>query len=138
MEAKLFRGDNDESTTTGLTRRGDEGPCVLVRLPSGEQRRVLVTCYATIGQLGNLDHSHISLGKAGRSRWRGRRPHNRGVSMNPVDHPMGGGEGKASGGRHPCSPWGQLAKGKKTRRNKFSDKFIVRKRGKKREYKKRF
>lgn len=107
-----------------------EGAYAQVRLPSGEQRRVLVECYATIGQVGNLDHSHISLGKAGRKRWLGRRPHNRGVSMNPVDHPMGGGEGKASGGRHPCSPWGVPAKGYRTRNNKRTDKMIVRRRKK--------
>ncbi len=107
-----------------------EGAYAQVRLPSGEQRRVLVACYATIGQLGNLDHSHISLGKAGRKRWLGRRPHNRGVSMNPVDHPMGGGEGKASGGRHPCSPWGVPSKGFRTRNNKRTQKMIVRRRKK--------
>ena len=107
-----------------------EGAYAQVRLPSGEQRRVLVACYATIGQIGNLDHSHISLGKAGRKRWLGRRPHNRGVSMNPVDHPMGGGEGKASGGRHPCSPWGVPAKGFRTRNNKRTQKMIVRRRKK--------
>lgn len=102
-----------------------------VRLPSGEVRMVHLNCRATIGQVSNPQHARVSLGKAGRTRWLGRRPHNRGVTMNPVDHPMGGGEGRTSGGRHPCSPWGQLAKGKKTRRNKSSNKFIVRKRGKK-------
>lgn len=99
-----------------------------VRLPSGEVRLVHLNCRATVGQVSNLEHSKISLGKAGRSRWLGRRPHNRGVVMNPVDHPMGGGEGRTSGGRHPCSPWGQLAKGKKTRKNKRTDKFIVKRR----------
>ena len=90
---------------------------------------VLLVCYATIGQVGNLEHENISLGKAGRNRWLGKRPISRGVARNPVDHPMGGGEGKSSGGRHPCSPWGQLSKGKKTRkRSKTSNKFIVRKR----------
>lgn len=103
-----------------------------VRLPSGEVRMVHLNCRATIGQVSNQEHSKYSLGKAGRSRWLGRRPHNRGVTMNPVDHPMGGGEGRSSGGRHPCSPWGQLAKGLKTRTNKATDKFIVRRRGKKR------
>jgi large subunit ribosomal protein L2 len=102
-----------------------------VRLPSGEVRMIHESCRATIGQVSNQEHSRVSLGKAGRKRWLGRRPHNRGVTMNPVDHPMGGGEGRTSGGRHPCSPWGQLAKGKKTRRNKTTTKFIVRKRGKK-------
>ena len=100
-----------------------------VRLPSGEIRKVHVDCRATVGQVSNPDHNHISLGKAGRSRWLGRRPHNRGVTMNPVDHPMGGGEGRTSGGRHPCSPWGQLAKGYKTRNNKRTDGMIIRRRG---------
>jgi large subunit ribosomal protein L2 len=102
-----------------------------VRLPSGEIRRVHLDCRATVGQVSNIDHSNISLGKAGRTRWLGRRPHNRGVTMNPVDHPMGGGEGRSSGGRHPCSPWGQLAKGQKTRNNKRTDSMIIRRRGKK-------
>ncbi len=101
---------------------------VQVKLSSGEVRKVLARCMATIGQVGNLDHGNISIGKAGRSRWKGRRPHVRGVAMNPVDHPLGGGEGKSSGGRHPCSPWGQLAKGYKTRRNKATDKYIVKRR----------
>jgi large subunit ribosomal protein L2 len=100
-----------------------------VRLPSGEIRKVHVDCRATVGQVSNADHANISLGKAGRSRWLGRRPHNRGVTMNPVDHPMGGGEGRTSGGRHPCSPWGQLTKGYKTRNNKRTDGMIVRRRG---------
>jgi large subunit ribosomal protein L2 len=100
-----------------------------VRLPSGEIRRVHLDCRATIGQVSNGDHQNIVLGKAGRARWLGRRPHNRGVTMNPVDHPMGGGEGRSSGGRHPCSPWGQLAKGLKTRNNKRTDTMIVRRRG---------
>jgi large subunit ribosomal protein L2 len=102
-----------------------------VRLPSGEIRKVHVDCRATVGQVSNIEHANISLGKAGRSRWLGRRPHNRGVTMNPVDHPMGGGEGRTSGGRHPCSPWGQLAKGYKTRNNKRTDGMIIRRRGKK-------
>jgi large subunit ribosomal protein L2 len=97
----------------------------LVKLPSGEVRKVSVKCMATIGQVGNLDHENVSLGKAGRSRWLGRRPHNRGVSMNPVDHPHGGGEGKTSGGRHPVTPWGQPTRGFKTRRNKRTDNMIV-------------
>jgi large subunit ribosomal protein L2 len=100
-----------------------------VRLPSGEIRKVHLDCRATIGQVSNIEHANISLGKAGRSRWLGRRPHNRGVTMNPVDHPMGGGEGRTSGGRHPCSPWGKLTKGKKTRNNKRTDTMIVRRRG---------
>jgi large subunit ribosomal protein L2 len=105
-----------------------EGSYAQVRLPSGETRRVLIDCYATIGQVGNLDHENLSVGKAGRSRWLGLRPHNRGVTMNPVDHPMGGGEGKTSGGRHPCSPWGWKTKGMKTRNNKRTDAMIVRRR----------
>jgi large subunit ribosomal protein L2 len=100
-----------------------------IRLPSGEIRKVHLDCRATIGQVSNVENASISLGKAGRSRWLGRRPHNRGVTMNPVDHPMGGGEGRTSGGRHPCSPWGQLAKGLKTRNNKRTDAMIVRRRG---------
>ena len=108
-----------------------EGKYAQVRLPSGEVRKVLLECRATIGQVGNLDHENINIGKAGRVRWMGRRPHNRGVSMNPIDHPLGGGEGKSSGGRHPCSPWGQPAKGYRTRRNKRTDKMIIRRRGKK-------
>jgi large subunit ribosomal protein L2 len=100
-----------------------------VRLPSGEIRKVHLDCRATVGQVSNGDHANISLGKAGRARWLGRRPHNRGVTMNPVDHPMGGGEGRTSGGRHPCSPWGQLAKGYKTRNNKRTDGMIIRRRG---------
>jgi large subunit ribosomal protein L2 len=100
-----------------------------VRLPSGEIRKVHLDCRATVGQVSNGDHNHISLGKAGRTRWLGRRPHNRGVTMNPVDHPMGGGEGRTSGGRHPCSPWGQLSKGYKTRNNKRTDGMIIRRRG---------
>lgn len=103
-----------------------DGDYAQVRLPSGEVRLVHLDCRATVGQVSNAQHARVSLGKAGRSRWLGRRPHNRGVVMNPVDHPMGGGEGRTSGGRHPCSPWGQLAKGKKTRTNKSTSKFIVR------------
>lgn len=106
-----------------------EGNYAHVRLPSGEVRLIRLECRATIGQVGNLDHENISLGKAGRSRWLGIRPSVRGVAMNPVDHPMGGGEGRSSGGRHPCSPWGKSSKGLKTRRKKLSDKMIVKKRG---------
>src|ERR1051326_4936296 len=103
-----------------------EGDWATLRLPSGEMRKVHVRCYATIGQVGNLEHENVSIGKAGRTRHLGKRPHNRGVSMNPVDHPLGGGEGKTSGGRHPVSPWGQPTKGYKTRKNKRTGKFIVR------------
>jgi len=102
-----------------------EGGVALVKLPSGEVRRVPANCYATIGQVGNLDHENESLGKAGRKRWLGRRPHNRGVSMNPIDHPHGGGEGRTSGGRNPVTPWGQPTRGYKTRNNKRTDRFIV-------------
>jgi len=105
-----------------------EGDYAQVRLPSGETRKVFIDCYATIGQVGNLEHENLSIGKAGRSRWLGWKPHNRGVSMNPVDHPMGGGEGKTSGGRHPVSPWGWKTKGFKTRNNKRTDTMIVRRR----------
>jgi large subunit ribosomal protein L2 len=108
-----------------------EGGYALLKLPSGEIRRVLEDCMATIGQVGNLDHENVSLGKAGRKRWLGRRPHNRGVSMNPVDHPHGGGEGKTSGGRHPVTPWGQPTRGFKTRNNKRTQKWITSRRGKK-------
>jgi large subunit ribosomal protein L2 len=101
-----------------------------VKMPSGEIRKINVECFATIGQVGNLDHENVSIGKAGRSRWLGQRPHNRGVSMNPVDHPLGGGEGKTSGGRHPVSPWGLPTKGYKTRNHKATDKFIVQRRQK--------
>lgn len=108
-----------------------EGKYAHVRLPSGEVRLVDAECYATLGQVGNLEHENVVLGKAGRSRWLGRRPTVRGVVMNPVDHPMGGGEAKSSGGRHPCSPWGQPAKGGRTRKKKSSDRLIVTKRKKK-------
>ncbi len=107
-----------------------EAPYALVKLPSGEVRMVLINCKATIGQLGNTDHEKISLGKAGRKRWLGRRPTVRGVAMNPVDHPMGGGEGRSSGGRHPCTPWGKPTKGYRTRKNKKTDRYIVTKRTK--------
>src|ERR1700704_7197071 len=102
-----------------------EGDYAQVKMPSGEIRRVQVVCMATIGQLGNIEHKNVSIGKAGRKRWLGKRPHNRGVSMNPVDHPHGGGEGRTSGGRHPVTPWGFPTKGKKTRKNKSTTKFIL-------------
>ena len=102
-----------------------EAEYALLKLPSGEIRRVRVECMATVGQVGNVEHENVSLGKAGRTRWLGKRPHNRGVTMNPVDHPHGGGEGKTSGGRHPVTPWGQPTRGFKTRNNKRTDKFIV-------------
>jgi large subunit ribosomal protein L2 len=108
-----------------------EGAYAQVRLPSGEVRKVHVECKATIGQVGNVTHEGISIGKAGRTRWLGKKPRGRGVAMNPIDHPMGGGEGKTSGGRHPCSPWGVPTKGYKTRKNKTTDKYIIKKRDKK-------
>ena len=107
-----------------------EGDYALLKLPSGETRKVLVECMATIGQVGNTDHENVTVGKAGRNRWKGIRPSNRGVSMNPVDHPHGGGEGKTSGGRHPVTPWGQPTRGYKTRNNKRTDVFIVKRRSK--------
>ena len=107
-----------------------EGDYALLKLPSGETRKVLVECMATVGQVGNTDHENVSIGKAGRNRWKGIRPTNRGVTMNPVDHPHGGGEGKTSGGRHPVTPWGQPTRGYKTRNNKRTDAFIVSRRTK--------
>ena len=106
-----------------MAKEGDEA---VLRLPSGEMRKVPAVCACTIGQVGNEDHQNVVIGKAGKNRWKGWRPNVRGVAMNPVDHPMGGGEGKSSGGRHPCSPWGLLAKGKKTRKRKLSDRLIIR------------
>ena len=105
-----------------------EGGVAHIKLPSGEVRLVRLDCFATIGQVGNIDHENIVWGKAGRSRWVGRRPNVRGVAMNPVDHPMGGGEGRSSGGRHPCTPWGKPTKGYKTRKKKLSDRLIVKRR----------
>ena len=105
-----------------------EGKYAQVKLPSGEVRMILLDCRATVGQVGNLDHENISFGKAGRASWLGRRPHVRGVAMNPVEHPRGGGEGKPSGGRHPVTPWGVPTKGYRTRRAKKSDTLIVKKR----------
>lgn len=119
------------SAGTAAQLMAKDGDYAQVRLPSGEIRKVHMDCRATVGQVSNSDHGNINLGKAGRKRWLGRRPHNRGVTMNPVDHPMGGGEGRSSGGRHPCSPWGQLAKGLKTRTNKRTNNMIVRRRKKK-------
>lgn len=106
-----------------------EGAYGHIRMPSGEVKLINLNCTATIGQVGNIEYENVDWGKAGRSRWRGVRPHVRGAAMNPVDHPLGGGEGRTKGGRHPCSPWGQLSKGLKTRKNKRTDKFIVKKRG---------
>ncbi len=105
-----------------------EGKYAQIKMPSGEVRKVLLTCKATIGQNGNLEQENITIGKAGRSRWLGKRPQSRGVAMNPVDHPHGGGEGKSSGGRHPVTPWGVPTKGYRTRKNKASDRLIVKRR----------
>ena len=110
-----------------------EGGYALLRLPSGEVRRVLEDCIATVGRVGNVDHGNVDHGKAGRRRWLGRRPHNRGVSMNPVDHPHGGGEGRSSGGRHPVTPWGRPTRGYKTRSNPRTDRYIVARRGHKKK-----
>lgn len=132
IELRIGKGGQMVRSAGGAAQlMAKEGKYAQVRLPSGEVRMVHQKCRATVGQVSNIQHIRISLGKAGRKRWLGRRPHNRGVTMNPVDHPMGGGEGRSSGGRHPCSPWGQLAKGKKTRKNKRTEKFIVRRRKKK-------
>ncbi len=129
VELKPGRGAQvGRSAGTKVTLMAKEGDWATLRMPSGEMRRVLVECRATIGQIGNTEHANIQWGKAGRRRWLGIRPHNRGVSMNPVDHPMGGGEGRSSGGRHPCTPWGIKTKGLKTRHNKRTEQFIVRRR----------
>ncbi len=119
------------SAGAGAQLQAREGSYALIKLPSGEVRRVHVNCRATVGRIGNSEHGNLKLGKAGRKRHLGRRPHVRGVAMNPVDHPHGGGEGRTSGGRHPVSPWGMPTKGKRTRSNKRSDKFIVKRRGNK-------
>lgn len=132
VELKIGKGGQlVRGAGTGAQLMAKEGAYAQVKLPSGEVRKVHLNCYATIGQVGNLDHENVNLGKAGRTRWLGRRPHNRGVTMNPVDHPMGGGEGKSSGGRHPCTPWGFPTKGYKTRNNKRTDGMIVRRRKRK-------
>lgn len=125
--AKLARSAGQVATL-----RAKEGEYALVKLPSGEVRKIHIECLATIGQVGNVEKMNVTLGKAGKKRYKGKRPHVRGVAMNPVDHPMGGGEGRTSGGGHPVSPWGQLAKGKKTRTpKKASTRFIVERRRKK-------
>ena len=132
IELKLGKGGQIvRSAGTSAQLMAKEDRYALIKLPSGEVRMVLLDCKATIGQLGNLMNENIALGKAGRRRWAGRRPKVRGVAMNPVDHPMGGGEGRSSGGRHPCSPWGWPTKGYKTRKNTKSDPYIVKRRSKK-------
>src|SRR5262245_55630260 len=131
VELKVGRGAQiGRSAGTRVTLMAKEGSWATLRMPSGEMRRVHIDCRATIGSIGNAEHANVQWGKAGRMRWRGIRPHNRGVSMNPVDHPMGGGEGRSSGGRHPCTPWGQKTKGLKTRHNKRTEQFIIRRRAK--------
>jgi len=119
------------SAGSGAVLMAKDGDYAQIRMPSGEVRKIHQDCQSTVGQVSNIDHANVSLGKAGRVRWMGKRPHNRGVTMNPVDHPMGGGEGRTSGGRHPCSPWGQLSKGQKTRNNKRTDSMIIKRRGQK-------
>jgi large subunit ribosomal protein L2 len=121
-------GQLARSAGCGTQLIAKEGKYAILRLPSSEMRMVPIQCKATVGQVGNIEHENVSLGKAGRTRWLGRRPHVRGVAMNPVDHPMGGGEGRSSGGRHPCTPWGVPTKGYRTRKNKASNKLIVRRR----------
>jgi len=124
-----FGGQIGRSAGTAIQLQAREGGFANLLLPSGEIRRVSIECRATIGQVGNLDHQHVSMGKAGRNRWKGRRPHVRGTAQNPVSHPMGGGEGRSGGGRHPCSPTGKLSKGGRTRqRQKPSNAFILRRR----------
>ena len=129
VELKIGRGAQiGRSAGTKVTLMAKEGDWATLRMPSGEMRRVHIDCKATVGSIGNSEHGNIQWGKAGRRRWLGIRPHQRGVSMNPVDHPMGGGEGRSSGGRHPCTPWGVKTKGKKTRHNKRTEQFIIRRR----------
>jgi large subunit ribosomal protein L2 len=129
IEMRLGKGGQlVRSAGVAATLMAKDKDYAQVKLPSGEVRKIHIKCHATIGQVSNAEHQNVKLGKAGRSRWLGWRPHNRGVTMNPVDHPMGGGEGRTSGGRHPCSPWGQLAKGLKTRKNKRTDSMIVKSR----------
>lgn len=131
IELKIGKGGQMVRTAGGVAQvMAKESDYVQIKLPSNEVRLVNAKCYATIGQLGNLDHENVRIGKAGKTRWAGWRPVVRGVAMNPVDHPLGGGEGKTSGGRHPCSPTGKLAKGQKTRNNKRTNKFIIKRRRK--------
>jgi large subunit ribosomal protein L2 len=127
IELKLGKGAQLIRSAGGSAQvMGRDGEYVQIRLKSGEMRRILGVCMATVGQVGNVDHENVTVGKAGRTRWKGKRPHVRGVVMNPVDHPHGGGEGKSGQGNpHPVSPWGQPTKGYKTRQNKKTDKFII-------------
>jgi large subunit ribosomal protein L2 len=129
IEFNIGRGGQIARTAgASATLMAKEGKYALIKMPSGELRKIILNCRATIGQLGNVEHSNIKIGKAGRSRWMGKRPHVRGTAMNPVDHPHGGGEGKTKGGRIPVTPWGKPTKGYKTRRNKRTKKFIVKRR----------
>ncbi len=129
IEVQIGKGGQLVKTAGGFAQlMAKEGRYATIKLPSGEVRLVLQTCKASIGQIGNVEHENISVGKAGRTRRLGRRPEVRGVAMNPVDHPMGGGEGKSSGGRHPCTPWGKPTKGYRTRKRKASDRLIVKRR----------
>lgn len=129
VEFSVGRGGQIARTAgSSATLMAKEGRYALLKMPSGELRKILIECRATVGQLGNVEHSNIKIGKAGRTRWMGKRPHVRGTVMNPVDHPHGGGEGKTKGGRIPVTPWGKPTKGYKTRRNKKTEKFIVRRR----------
>ncbi|MDA8226100.1 50S ribosomal protein L2 [Geobacter benzoatilyticus] len=131
IELKIGKGGQlARSAGTFAQLMAKEGKYAQVKLPSGEVRLVLLDCKATVGQVGNIDHENVTIGKAGRTRWLGRRPKVRGVAMNPVDHPHGGGEGRTSGGRHPVTPWGIPTKGYKTRKNKTSSRFIVKPRTK--------
>lgn len=135
---ELFKGRGGQiarSAGNSAQITAKEGDFAHIRLPSGEVRLINLDCYATIGQVGNIEHGAISIGKAGRSRWLGRRPRVRGRAMNPVDHPLGGGEGKSAGGRQPCSPWGQLAKGLKTRKKRKATSIYILKRREKRNRK---
>lgn len=131
IELKQNKGGQIVRSAGGYARlMAKEGTYAQVLLPSGEVRMIHVKCKATVGRVGNEKHSDVSIGKAGRTRWMGKRPSVRGVAMNPVDHPMGGGEGRSSGGRQPCSPWGMPAKGKRTRKNARTDQYIVKRRAK--------
>ncbi|HUI42564.1 MAG TPA: 50S ribosomal protein L2 [Terriglobia bacterium] len=132
LELRLGKGGQLVRSAGGAAQLlSKEGDYAQVRLPSGEVRKIHMDCMASIGQVGNLDHENLSFGKAGRRRWMGIRPTVRGVAMNPVDHPLGGGEGRTSGGRHPTTPWGKPTRGYKTRNNKQTDRFIVKRREKK-------
>jgi large subunit ribosomal protein L2 len=131
IEMKKDKGGQlAKAAGSGAQVLAKEGEYAQLRLPSSEIRKVHLDCRATIGQVGNMDHQNISIGKAGRNRWKGKKPHVRGAAMNPIDHPHGGGEGKAKGGRNPVTPWGKPTKGYKTRRNKRTQKYIVRRRSK--------